>query len=187
MIFSPKCLFFQVTFRSVQFSRSVVSDPLQPHESQHARHPCPSPTPGVYSNSCPWSRWCHPAISSSVVPFSSCPQWLVLVKSKEDSPHYQIFPKVVSNDSFFSLAPETNLLMYFLDSSCSWNQFACSTEKCISKHWICDGEDDCEDGLDESDSICGKLFPLCSRPIFRSIVHMLCHFRICRELCFLLC
>ena len=50
-----------------------MSDSLQPHESQHARPPCPSPTPGVYSNSCPSSRWCHPAISSSVVPFSSCP------------------------------------------------------------------------------------------------------------------
>ena len=61
---------------SVQFSRSVVSDSLQPHELQHARPPCPSPTPGVYSNSCPLSRWCHPAISSSVVPFSSCPQSL---------------------------------------------------------------------------------------------------------------
>ena len=59
---------------SVQFSHSVVSDSLWPHESQHARPPCPSPTAGVYSKSCPWSRWCHPAISSSVVPFSSCPQ-----------------------------------------------------------------------------------------------------------------
>ena len=58
---------------SVQFSRSVVSDSLWPHESQHARPPCPSPTPGVHSNSCPSSPWCHPAISSSVVPFSSCP------------------------------------------------------------------------------------------------------------------
>ena len=57
----------------VQFSRSVVSDSLQPHESQHARPPCPSPTPGVHSNSRPSSRCCHPAISSSVVPFSSCP------------------------------------------------------------------------------------------------------------------
>ena len=56
-----------------QFSRSVVSDSLRPHELQHA---CPSPTPGVYSNSCPSSRWCHPAISSSVVPFSSCLQSL---------------------------------------------------------------------------------------------------------------
>ena len=61
---------------SVQFSHSVVSDSLQPHESQHARPPCPSPTPRVYTNSCPSSQWCHPAISSSVVPFSSCPQSL---------------------------------------------------------------------------------------------------------------
>ena len=58
----------------IQFSCSVVSDSLRPHEPQHARPPCPSPTPGVYSNSRPPSRWCHPAISSSVVPFSSCPQ-----------------------------------------------------------------------------------------------------------------
>ena len=63
-------------FSSVQFSLSVVSDSLWPHESQHARSPCPSPTPRVYSNSCPSSRWCHPAISSSVVPFSSCLQSL---------------------------------------------------------------------------------------------------------------
>ena len=61
-------------FSSVQFSCSVVSDSLRPHESQHARPPCPSPTPRVYSNLCPSSRWCHPAISSSVVPFSSYPQ-----------------------------------------------------------------------------------------------------------------
>ena len=58
----------------VQFNHSVVSDSLRPHELQHARPPCPSPTPGVYPNSCPSSQWCHPAISSSVVPFSSCPQ-----------------------------------------------------------------------------------------------------------------
>ena len=56
---------------SVQFSHSVVSDSLQPHELQHTRPPCPSPTPGVHSNSCPLSRWCHPAISSCVVPFHS--------------------------------------------------------------------------------------------------------------------
>ena len=60
----------------VQFSRSVMSDSLQPHESQHTRPPCPSPTPRVYPNSCPLSWWCHPTISSSVVPFSSCPQSL---------------------------------------------------------------------------------------------------------------
>ena len=62
---------------SVQFSCSVVSDYLWPHEPQHARPPCPSPTPGVHQNPCPSSWWCHPAISSSVIPFSSCPQSFV--------------------------------------------------------------------------------------------------------------
>ena len=61
---------------SVQFSLSVVSDSLWPHEPQHTRPLCLSPTPGVYPNSCPSSWWCHPVISSSVVPFSSCPQSL---------------------------------------------------------------------------------------------------------------
>ena len=59
---------------SVQFSLSVVSDSLWPHEPQNARSPCPSPTPGVHPNPCPLCRWCHPTISSSVAPFSSCPQ-----------------------------------------------------------------------------------------------------------------
>ena len=58
-----------------------MSDSLWPHELQHARPPCPSPTPGVHSNSCPLSRWCHPAISSSVVSFSSCPQSLPASRS----------------------------------------------------------------------------------------------------------
>ena len=77
-------MYFSVV-SSVQFSRSVVSDSLQPHEMQHARPPCPSPIPRVHSNSRPLSRWCHPAISSSVVPFSSCPQSLpsIRVFSKE--------------------------------------------------------------------------------------------------------
>ena len=66
---------------SVQFSHSVVSDSLRPRESQHTSPPRPSPTPGVYSNSCPSSRWRHPAISSSVVPFSSCPQSLPASRS----------------------------------------------------------------------------------------------------------
>ena len=75
-----KCQFLKVIFNSVQF-RSVQSLShaqlfVQPHESQHTRSPCPSPAPGVYSNSCPSSRWCHPAISSSVTPCSSCPQSL---------------------------------------------------------------------------------------------------------------
>ena len=63
-----------VSQNSVQFSHSVVSNSLRPHESQHARPSCPSPTPGVYPDSCPSSLWCHPAISSSVIPFSSCSQ-----------------------------------------------------------------------------------------------------------------
>ena len=64
-------LFMYYQCSLVQFSCSVMSDSLWPHGLQHTRPPCPSPTPGVYSNSCPSSRWCHPAISSSVVPFSS--------------------------------------------------------------------------------------------------------------------
>jgi len=73
---------------SVQFSRSVVSDSLRPHESQQARPPCPSPTPGVHSDSRPSSQWCHLAISSSGVPFSSCPQPL---PASESFPMSQLF------------------------------------------------------------------------------------------------
>ena len=75
-------------FSSVQFSHSVMSNSLQPHELQHARPPCPSPTPGVHSNSYPLSWWCHPAISSSVVPFSSCPQSL---PASDSFPKSQLF------------------------------------------------------------------------------------------------
>ena len=75
-------------FRSVQFSRSVTSDSLGPHESQHVRPPCPSPIPRVHSDSRSSSQWCHPAISSSVVPFSSCPQSL---PASESSPMSQLF------------------------------------------------------------------------------------------------
>ena len=74
--------------RSDQINHSVVSDSLWPHESQHARSPCPSPTPGVHSDSHPLSQWCHPAISSSVVPFSSCPQPL---PASESFPMSQLF------------------------------------------------------------------------------------------------
>ena len=75
-------------FSSVQFSRSVVSDSLWPHELQHARPPCSSPSPGVHSDSGPSSLWCHPAISSCVVPFSSCPQSL---PASESFPVSQLF------------------------------------------------------------------------------------------------
>ena len=75
-------------FSSVQFSCSVVSDSSRPHESQHARPPCPSPTPGVHSDSCPSSQGGHPAISSSAVPFSSWPQSL---PASESFPMSQLF------------------------------------------------------------------------------------------------
>ena len=75
-------------FSSVQFSCSVVSDSLRPHESQHTRPPCPSPNPGIYPNSCPSSWWCHSGISSSVIPFSSCPQSL---PASESFPMSQLF------------------------------------------------------------------------------------------------
>ena len=73
---------------SVQFSCSVVSDSLRPHELQHARPTCPSPIPRLHPNSCPSSGWCHPAISSSVIPFSSCPQCL---PASESFPVSQLF------------------------------------------------------------------------------------------------
>ena len=79
---------YDLHMSSVQFSHSVVSDSLRPHESQHARPPCPSPTPGVHSDSHPLSQWCHPVISSSVVPFSSCPQYLPV---SESFPMSQLF------------------------------------------------------------------------------------------------
>ena len=88
-------------FSSVQFSRSVVSDSLWPHELQRARPPCPSPTPEGHSNSRPSSRWCHPAISSSVVPFSSCPQSL---PASESFPISQLFAWGGQNTGVSALA-----------------------------------------------------------------------------------
>ena len=85
-------VFFSVTvlIQSLQFSCSVVSDSLWPHELQHTRPPCSSPTLGVYSNSHPSSPWCHPAISSSVIPISSCPQSL---SASESFPMSQLFTR----------------------------------------------------------------------------------------------
>ena len=77
-----------ISISSLQFSRSVMSDSLRPHKLQHARPPCSSPTPRVHSDSYPSSQWCHPAISSSVVPFSSCPQSL---SASESFPMSQLF------------------------------------------------------------------------------------------------
>ena len=92
---------------SVQFSRSVVSDSLWPHELQHARPPCPSPAPGVHPDSHPSSRWCHPAISSSVVPFSSCPQSLPASVFSNESTLHMRWPKYWSFS--FSIIPSKEI------------------------------------------------------------------------------
>ena len=91
-------------FSSVQFSRLVVSDSLRPHEPQHARPPCPSPTPRVYPNSCPLSRWCHPTISSSAVPFYSCPQSF---PASGSFPMSQLF---ISGDQSIGVSASTSVL-----------------------------------------------------------------------------
>ena len=105
-------------FSSVQFSRSVVSDSLSPHEPQHARPPCPSPTPRVYSNSCSLSRWCHPTISSSVVPFSSHLQSFPASRSLNESALCIRWPKYWSFSFNISLSNEhsglTSFRMYWL-------------------------------------------------------------------------
>ena len=107
-----------IPFSSVQFSRSVMSDSLQPHESQHTRPPCPSPTPGVHSNSHPSSRWCHPAISSSVVPFSSCPKSLPASGSFQwvNSLHHvaKVLEFQLQHQSF-QRTPRTDLLQWLLN------------------------------------------------------------------------
>ena len=91
------------TMSKIQFSYSVMSNHLRPHELQHARPPCPSPTLGVYPNSCASSRWCHPIISSSVVPFSSCPQSLPASESSNESTLPMRWPKYWSFS--FSITP----------------------------------------------------------------------------------
>ena len=91
-------------FSSVQFSRSVVSDSLWLHGLQHARPPCPSPTPGVYSNSCPLSQWCHPTISSSVIPFSSH------LQSFPASGSFQMSQLFTSGDQSIGVSASTSIL-----------------------------------------------------------------------------
>ena len=94
--------------RSDQISRSVVSGSLRPHESQHARPPCPSPTPRVHSDSRPSSQWCHPAISSSVIPFASCPQSLPASESfSNESTIHMRWPKYWSFS--FSIIPSKEI------------------------------------------------------------------------------
>ena len=89
---------------NIQFSCSVMSDSLRPHELQHARPPCPSPTPGVHPNRCPLSRWCHPTISSSVIPFFSCPQ------SFPASGSFQMNPLFPSGGQSIGVSASTSVL-----------------------------------------------------------------------------
>ena len=110
---SPNCL--PVQFSSVQSSRSVVSDSLRPHGPQHARPPCPSPTARVYSNSCPLSQWCHPTISSSVIPFSSHLQSFPASRSFQVSSLHQV-AKVL--DFSFNISPSneySGLISFTMD------------------------------------------------------------------------
>ena len=95
--------FSSVQFSSVQFSRSLMSDSLWPHELQHARPPCLSPTPRVHSDSCPASQWCHPAISSSVIPFSSYLESLPASVFSNKSTLHMRWPKYWSFN--FSISP----------------------------------------------------------------------------------
>ena len=115
-------------FSSVQFSRSVVSNSLRPHESQHARPPCPSPTPGVHSNSCPSSWWCHPAISSSVISFSSRPQSL---PASESFPMSQLF--AWGGQSIGASASTSVLPMNTQDWSSEWTGWISLESKGLSR------------------------------------------------------
>ena len=92
------------SFSSVQFSHSVVTNSLWPHEQQHTRPPCPSPTPGIHPNPCPLSQWCHPTILSSVVPFSSCPQ------SFPASGSFQISQLFASGGQIIGVSASTSVL-----------------------------------------------------------------------------
>ena len=126
-------------FSSVQFSHSVLSDSLRPHESQHSRPPCPSQTPGVYSNSCPLSRWCHPAISSSVVPFSSC---LQSFPASGSFPVSQLFASGGQSFSFSSSPSHVSLITNALTGTSPtsqplihpWQRHFPPREQCLDAH-----------------------------------------------------
>ena len=130
-------------FSSVQFSRSVVSNSLRPHESQHTRPPCSSPTPGVHSDSRPLSQWCHLAISSSVVPFSSCPQSLPASESfpsltnQKSGSHSRclLFPHIKEPPSSIVSTSQTSLESFSLSpgSSPSFDSSWCPLS-CVSYH-----------------------------------------------------
>ena len=119
-----------ISVPSVRFSRSVMSDSLRLHELQHSRPRCPSPTPGVHPNPCPLSRWCHPTISSSVVPFSSC---LQSFPASGSLPMSQLF--ALGGQSIGFSASESVLLM---------NQFSSVAQSCPT---LCDSMNRSMSGL----------------------------------------
>ena len=149
-------------FSAVQFSRSVMSDSLRPHESQHARPPCPSPTPGVHSNSCPSSWWCHPAISSSVIPFSSCPNPPSIRVFSNESTLRMRWPKYWSFS--FTISPSKEhpgLISFRMD----WLDLLAvqGTLKSLLQLACCDlwgrKESDMTEWLNWTDAPCISLFP----------------------------
>ena len=101
---NPVNFYFIYQISSFQFTHSVMSDSWWPHEPQHARPPCPSPTTRVHPNSCPLSRWCHPTISSSVIPFSSCPQYFPA------SGFFQMTKLFASGGQSIRVSPSTSVL-----------------------------------------------------------------------------
>ena len=120
--------YLAMQFSSAQFHHSVVSDSLRPRESQHARPPCPSPTPGVHSDSRPSSQWCHPAISSSVIPFSSCSQSL---SASESFPMSQLFAWGGQRTGFSALVSFPPKKSW--DWSSEWTGWICLQSKGLSR------------------------------------------------------
>ena len=137
---------------TVQFSCSVMSNSLRPHESQHARPPCPSPTPGVQSDSRPSSQWCHPAISSWVVPFSSCPQSL---PASESFPMSQLFAWGGQSTGVGQSPTVLPKRPWLYDNktkvSQSWNKHCLQWATCSSEQkWWLENESQCQSLLNES-------------------------------------
>ena len=120
---------FALPCEVLQFSCSVVSNSLWPHEPQHVRPPCPSPTPRAHPNPCPSSQWCHPTISSSVVPFSSCPQ------SFPASGTFQMSQLLASGGQSIGVSPLTSVLpMSTLDwSPLGWTGWISLQSKGLSR------------------------------------------------------
>ena len=128
---------------SVQFSHSVVSDSLQPHELHHARPPCPSPTPRIHPNPCPLSRWCHPTISSSVVPFSSCPQsclYPYFHKGGKWSSEQTNDKLWVTKPAAYKFETEIQHSTYWSEDEFLWLTVSLSWRCCLKTVWVITGK-----------------------------------------------